>query len=115
MVAVSRAVGRKRAMEMLLTGELIDASTAAEWGLVNRVVGKERLREETEELALKVAEASGFVVALGKKAFYAQVDLDQRKAYDYTREVMSLNATAEDAQEGMTAFLEKRKACWTGR
>jgi enoyl-CoA hydratase/carnithine racemase len=115
MVAVSRAVGRKRAMEMLLTGELIDAGTAAEWGLVNRVVPKERLREETEELALKVAEASGFVVALGKKAFYAQVDLDQRKAYDYTREVMSLNAAAEDAQEGMSAFLEKRKACWTGR
>jgi len=115
MVAVSRAVGRKRAMEMLLTGELIDARTAMEWGLLNRVVPKERLREATEELALRVAEASSMVVALGKQAFYTQVDLDQKKAYDYTREVMSMNAMADDAQEGMTAFLEKRKPCWAGR
>jgi enoyl-CoA hydratase/carnithine racemase len=115
MVAVSRAIGRKRAMEMLLTGELIDAATAMDWGLLNRVVPKDRLREETEELALKVAEASSFVVALGKKAFYTQVDLDQKKAYEYAREVMSMNAVADDAQEGMSAFLEKRKPCWTGR
>jgi enoyl-CoA hydratase/carnithine racemase len=115
MVAVSRAVGRKRAMEMLLTGELIDAGTAMEWGLLNRVVPRERLRESTEELALKVAEASGFVVSIGKQAFYKQIDLDQKEAYEYTREVMSTNAIAEDAQEGMTAFLEKRKPCWSGR
>lgn len=115
MVAVSRSIGRKRAMEMLLTGELIDAETAMEWGLLNRVVPKDRLREAAEELALKVAEASAFVVSLGKQAFYAQVDLDQKKAYEYTREVMSMNAMADDAQEGMTAFLEKRKPCWTGR
>jgi enoyl-CoA hydratase/carnithine racemase len=115
MVAVSRAVGRKRAMEMLLTGELIDARTALEWGLLNRVVPRDRLREETEELALKVAEASSYVVSIGKAAFYTQVDLDQKKAYDYTREVMSMNAVAADAQEGMTAFLEKRKPCWSGR
>lgn len=115
MVAVSRVVGRKRAMEMLLTGELMDAETARDWGLVNRVVPKESLREETEALASKVAEASSFVVALGKRAFYTQVDLDQNKAYDYTREVMSMNAVASDAQEGMTAFLEKRKPCWVGR
>jgi enoyl-CoA hydratase/carnithine racemase len=115
MVAVSRAVGRKRAMEMLLTGELIDAATAMEWGLLNRVVPRDKLRETAEELAVKVAEASSFVVALGKQAFYTQVDLDQKKAYEYTREVMSMNAVAADAQEGMTAFLEKRKPCWTGR
>ncbi len=115
MVAVSRAVGRKRAMEMLLTGELIDARTALDWGLLNRVVPKDRLREETEELALKVAEASSYVVSIGKAAFYTQVHLDQKKAYDYTREVMSMNAVAADAQEGMTAFLEKRKPCWSGR
>jgi enoyl-CoA hydratase/carnithine racemase len=115
MVAVSRAVGRKRAMEMLLTGELIDARTAMEWGLLNRVVPKDRLREATEELALKVAEASSLVVSLGKKAFYTQIDLDQKKAYEHAREVMSMNAMAGDAQEGMTAFLEKRKPCWTGR
>jgi enoyl-CoA hydratase/carnithine racemase len=115
MVAVSRVIGRKRAMEMLLTGELIDAETAMEWGLVNRVVPKEKLREETETLARKVADSSAFVVALGKRAFYSQLDLDQGRAYDYTKEVMSMNAMAEDAQEGMTAFLEKRKPCWVGR
>ncbi len=115
MVAVSRVVGRKRAMEMLLTGELIDAETAMDWGLVNHVVPKAKLREESERLGHKVAEASSLVVALGKQAFYTQIDLDQKKAYDYTREVMSMNAMAADAQEGMTAFLEKRKACWSGR
>ncbi len=115
MVAVSRAVGRKRAMEMLLGGELIDAATAMEWGLLNRVVPRDRLREAAEELAVKVSEASAFVVSLGKQAFYTQIDLDQKKAYEYTREVMSMNAMADDAQEGMTAFLEKRKPCWANR
>lgn len=115
MVAVSRVIGRKRAMEMLLTGELIDAQTASDWGLVNRVVPRESLREESERLAAKVADASSRIVALGKKAFYTQVDLEQNKAYDYTKEVMSMNAMAADAQEGMTAFLEKRKPCWSDR
>jgi enoyl-CoA hydratase/carnithine racemase len=112
MVAVSRAVGRKRAMEMLLTGKLIDAATAVEWGLVNRVVPPAALVSETRQLACQIAEASGFTVALGKQAFYAQVDLDQAKAYAYTKEVMSMNAMADDAQEGIAAFLEKRPACW---
>jgi enoyl-CoA hydratase/carnithine racemase len=114
MVAVSRAVGRKRAMEMLLTGETIDARTAMEWGLVNRVVARARLREEAERLAARITEASSFVVALGKRAFYTQIDLEQPKAYDYAAEVMSENAMAADAQEGMSAFLEKRKPCWAG-
>jgi enoyl-CoA hydratase/carnithine racemase len=115
MVALSRAIGRKRAMEMLLSGEPIDAATAAEWGLVNRVVPAGALVAETEKLARRIAEASALTVALGKRAFYAQIDLEQAKAYDYTKEVMSLNAIAADAQEGIGAFLEKRKPVWCGR
>jgi|HubBroStandDraft_6_1064221.scaffolds.fasta_scaffold163905_1 enoyl-CoA hydratase/carnithine racemase len=114
MVALSRAVGRKRAMEMLLTGKLVDAATAAEWGLVNRVVPSAELEAATRELACKIAQASSFTVALGKQAYYAQIDLDQPKAYAYAKEVMTLNSLAHDAQEGMSAFLEKRVACWSG-
>jgi enoyl-CoA hydratase/carnithine racemase len=114
MVALSRAVGRKRAMEMLLTGKLVDAATAADWGLVNRVVPAAELEASTRELACKIAQASSFTVALGKQAYYAQIDLDQPKAYAYAKEVMTLNALAHDAQEGMSAFLEKRVACWSG-
>jgi enoyl-CoA hydratase/carnithine racemase len=114
MVALTRAVGRKRAMEMLLTGKLIDASTAAEWGLVNHVVPAAELESATRELACKIAEASSFTVALGKQAYYAQIDLDQSKAYAYAKEVMTMNSLAHDAQEGISAFLEKRVACWSG-
>ncbi len=114
MVALSRAVGRKRAMEMLLTGKLVDAATAADWGLVNRVVPADELEAATRELACKIAQASSFTVALGKQAYYAQIDLDQPKAYAYAKEVMTLNALAHDAQEGISAFLEKRVACWSG-
>jgi len=115
MVALTRAIGRKRAMELLLTGRVIDAPTAAQWGLVNRVVPDRKLREATLALANAVAESSSFTVSLGKQAFYAQIDLDQPKAYAYAKEVMSLNAMANDAQEGMGAFLEKRAPCWVGR
>jgi len=115
MVALSRAVGRKRALLMLLTGEVIDATTAAEWGLVNLVVPADALTRETRKLAEKVACASTLAIGLGKHAFYAQIDLDQPKAYAYAKEVMSMNSLAMDAQEGMTAFLEKRPACWVGR
>jgi enoyl-CoA hydratase/carnithine racemase len=114
MVALSRAVGRKRALEMLLTGKLVDAATAADWGLVNRVVPAAELEAATRELACKIAQASSFTVALGKQAYYAQIDLDQPKAYAYAKEVMTLNALAHDAQEGISAFLEKRVACWSG-
>jgi enoyl-CoA hydratase/carnithine racemase len=114
MVALSRAVGRKRAMEMLLTGKLVDAATAAEWGLVNRVVPAAELESATRELACKIAEASSFTVGLGKQAYYAQIDLDQPKAYAYAKEVMTMNSLAHDAQEGISAFLEKRVACWSG-
>ena len=115
MVALSRAIGRKRAMEMLLSGQPIDAHTAAEWGLVNRVVADSALTAETRKLALQIADASSLTVSIGKQAFYAQIDLDQAKAYDYTREVMSRNAMADDAQEGIGAFLEKRKPVWCGK
>jgi enoyl-CoA hydratase/carnithine racemase len=115
MVAVSRAVGRKRALEMLLTGEAIDARTAADWGLVNRVVPADQLRAETVKLARRIAKASAMVVAVGKRAFYAQIDLEQTKAYAYAQEVMSRNAGTDDAQEGISAFLGKRPPCWTGK
>src|SRR5208282_2345541 len=115
MVALSRAVGRKRALEMLLTGKLVDAATAVEWGLVNRAVPAEDLESATRELACKIAEASSFTVALGKQAYYAQIDLDQPKAYAYAKEVMTMNSLAQEAQEGISAFLEKRVACWSGK
>lgn len=115
MVALTRAIGRKRALEMLLTGTAIDAPTAREYGLVNRVVPAERLREESYALAGRIADASPLTVSIGKQAFYTQIDLDQPKAYAYAKEVMSLNAMAEDAQEGMGAFLEKRSPSWRGR
>lgn len=112
MVALTRAIGRKRAMEMLLTGDFIDAATAAEWGLVNRAVAPDRLRSETLALAKKIAESSRTVVALGKNAFYAQDGLEQHDAYGYAKDVMTMNALADDAQEGMAAFLERRKPHW---
>lgn len=115
MVALTRAVGRKRALEMLLTGRPIDSATAADWGLINRSVPASLLREESLSLARAVAEASSVTVSIGKQAFYTQIDLDQPKAYAYAKEVMSLNAMAEDAQEGIGAFLEKRKPCWRSR
>jgi enoyl-CoA hydratase/carnithine racemase len=115
MVALTRAIGRKRALEMLLTGRRIDAATACEWGLVNRVVPRENLSEATKALALEIAQASPLVVGLGKAAFYTQIDLDQPKAYAYAKEVMSMNALAADAQEGIAAFIEKRAPCWSGR
>ena len=112
MVALTRAIGRKRAMEMLLTGEFVDAATAADWGLVNRVVAPGELAAATRALADQIASAASFVVGLGKAAFYAQIDLDQPKAYAYAKEVMSMNALAEDAQEGMDAFVTKRAPSW---
>lgn len=114
MVAVSRSIGRKRALEMLLTGKPVDAATAAEWGLVNRVVTPDALEQETHRLALEIAAASAATIGIGKQAFYGQIDLPQSQAYEKTKRVMCSNAMAPDAQEGMTAFLEKRKPVWTG-
>ena len=112
MVALTRAMGRKRAMQMLLTGEFIDAATAQAWGLINTAVPPEKLRETTVALAQQILRAAGSVVTLGKAAFYSQIDLDQAAAYEYAKEVMSTNAASEDAQEGMSAFIDKRQPQW---
>lgn len=114
MVPISRAVGRKRAMEMLLTGEPIDAATAADWGLVNRVVPPGELDAEIERLIAQITRFSSRVIGIGKEAFYAQIDLDQHRAYDFTKSVMASNARLEDAQEGIGAFLGKRQPIWPG-
>jgi enoyl-CoA hydratase/carnithine racemase len=114
MVPVSRAVGRKRAMEMLLTGEPIDAATALDWGLVNRVVPDEELESAVVELVEAIARSSSYTVATGKRAFYSQIDRAEGEAYERCELVMTENAQAHDAQEGMTAFLEKRDPIWRG-
>lgn len=115
MVPVSRAVGRKRALEMLLTGEPISALTAQEWGLVNRVVAADRLDEAVDELVGQVTRYSQQVAAIGKKAFYAQIELAESRAYELTKSVMASNAEIDDAQEGIGAFVGKRQPVWSGR
>src|SRR5438105_3905526 len=115
MVALTRAVGAKKAMEMLLTGEPISAAEALAAGLVNRVVPAAELRAATRALADRIAACSPFVVGLGKKAFYRQLQMPRGEAYAYASEVMCTNAAADDAQEGMSAFLEKRAPVWRGR
>jgi enoyl-CoA hydratase/carnithine racemase len=114
MVPVSRAIGRKRALEMLLTGHPIDAATALDWGLVNRVVSADALDAEVDALVAAIARSSPLTVGIGKEAFYSQIELDEHGAYDLTKAVMAMNARADDAQEGMCAFLEKRPPKWRG-
>ncbi len=113
LVAVGRNVGRKRALEMAMTGDAIDAATAADWGLVNRVVPAAQLDEATFDLISRATRGSVGSKGLGKHAFYAQIDLDQNKAYTYAVEVMAAAALTADAQEGISAFLEKRKPTFT--
>ncbi len=112
MVALTRAIGRKAAMEMLLLGEPIDASRALAWGLVNRVVAAERVHAEALALAERIARSARMTVATGKAAFYEQIDLPQHEAYAYAKRVMVRNARAADAVEGIGAFLEKRAPNW---
>ena len=114
-VGVARNVGRKRAMEMLLTGELFDARTALAWGLVNRVVQAERLDEEIARFAGVVLGRSGYVVATGKRTFYEQIDQPLAGAYDTAGEAMACGMLHEDSAEGIDAFLAKRPAKWKGR
>jgi enoyl-CoA hydratase/carnithine racemase len=114
MVPLSRAIGRKRALEMLLTGGPISASTALEWGLVNRVVPAPELDATVDELVAAISRSSPLTVAIGKEAFYEQIELDEHRAYDLTKSVMAMNSMAADAQEGICAFLEKRPPSWTG-
>ena len=112
MVALSRNVSRKHAMEMLLTGELVDAETAVRFGLVNRAVPAAALDAEVDALAAEIAAKSSHILALGKEAFYRQLELDLDAAYDYTSEVMLTNLQARDAEEGIAAFIEKREPAW---
>jgi enoyl-CoA hydratase/carnithine racemase len=112
MVALTRAVGRKAAMEMLLTGELVDAATAKQLGLVNRVVKRAELEAATMALAREIAAKSALTVAIGKEAFYRQAELDLGEAYRYAAEVMTRNMLAGDAAEGIDAFLQKRPPVW---
>ena len=114
-VPLARAVGRKRALEMLLTGRPISAEEAERFGLINKVVPPDRLAEETLSLAQHIAQASPLTMALGKKSFYSQIDTDEEQAYDYAQEMMALNAMTEDAREGISAFLQKREPKWQGK
>ncbi len=113
MVALTRAIGRKRAMKMLLTGDVIDAATAADWGLVNDVVDDDELPTAVRELALRIASSSASTVAIGKEAFYRQIEQTEDDAYRLMGETMATNAMTCDAQEGITAFLQKRAPVWT--
>jgi enoyl-CoA hydratase/carnithine racemase len=112
MVAIARNVGRKRAAEMALSGETIDARTALDWGLVNRVVPAGQLDSATADLLERVTRGSAESKGIGKQALYAQIDLDQPKAYAYAVEVMAATSQLPDAREGMRAFLGKRKPHW---
>lgn len=115
MVAVSRAIGRKRALQMLMTGSVVDAATAADWGLINEVVDPDALGERALEVAQLIANASPLTLKIGKQAFYRQIDLPQALAYASMSEIMASNAVTCDAQEGIAAFLDKRSPTWVGR
>lgn len=114
MVAVSRAAHRKQAMEMLLTGETIDASTAKDFGLVNRIVPKEYLTQVVMKYAAAIASKSPLTLKIGKEAFYKQVEMPLDEAYDYAARVMVENMLNVDAEEGICAFLQKRHPEWKG-
>ncbi len=115
MVPISRAIGRKRALEMLLTGEPIDAATAVDWGLINQAVPEAELDAAISNLADLIMRHSAHVTGIGKRAFYHQIDRSERAGYDAAIPVMTTNAFHADAQEGMTAFLEKRPPDWPSR
>ena len=115
MVAVSRKVGRKKLMKMLLTGDFIKANYAKEIGLINDHYPILKLEDEVSKLALKIASKSNLIVKTGKEAFYKQLEMPLREAYKYTSKVMTKNAMAIDAKEGISAFLEKRKPKWKNK
>ncbi len=113
LVAVARQIGRKRALEMAITGDVVPAATAAEWGLINRAVPDDELDDAVADLMARSTRGSAMSKAIGKRAFYAQVDLDQPKAYSYAVEVMAAGVVTPDGQEGIRSFLEKRRPEFT--
>ena len=115
LVAVARTISRKRALELAMTGDQIDAATAADWGLINRAVPEESLDEACADLIRRSTRGSALAKSIGKAAFYAQIDLEQPKAYAYAIEVMAANAAGADGQEGIASFLEKRPPVWQNR
>ena len=115
MVPLSRIIGRRRALDMLFTGRFVSAQDAEKFGLINKVVSPNNLAEETERWAMEIAQYSRFTLEFGKKAFYNQIDKDEASAYNYAKEAIAQNCLSEDAQEGMKAFLEKRKPQWKDR
>jgi len=114
-VAVSRAIAPKHAMQMLLTGDLIDSETALRFGLINDAVSAEDLDAAVDKLARQIASKSPYAVAMGKRSFYRQLELNRREAYDHVNELMVRAFNSEDSKEGIAAFLEKRQAVWKGR
>lgn len=115
MVPVSRAVGHKRALQMLLTGEPVSATQAVEWGLINEAVPAADLDTAVDRLAGKILRFASMTIATGKHAYYAQAELPEGAAYEITTPIMAGNAARSDAQEGMSAFLEKRDPVWPDR
>jgi enoyl-CoA hydratase/carnithine racemase len=115
MVALSRAVGRKHAMELLMTGRLVPAAEAERWGLINRAVPEAELEAAVNELAQGIVQASPLTLGIGKRAFYKQIEFDEPHAYEYGTEVITLNLMSEDAQEGITSFLGKKTPTWKGK
>ena len=115
MVAVSRKINRKKMMEMLLLGDKIDSKTAVEHGLINRRVPGKLLNEAVSEVANKIASKSPLTLKIGKEAFYKQLEMPLSEAYEYTSKVMIQNMQARDAEEGISAFIEKRLPVWTGK
>ncbi len=115
MVPLVRVIGRRRAMKMLLTGDFISAKEAERYGLVNEEVPFDKLDRRVKEFASEIAEYSGWTIGIGKEAFYSQIDMEEREAYSYAREVIASNCLTYDAQEGMKAFLEKRKPVWKNK
>jgi enoyl-CoA hydratase/carnithine racemase len=112
MVALSRNVSRKHAMEMLLSGDMVDASRAEQIGLINRAFNPDQLTSETMAMALKIASKSAMTIAIGKRAFYEQAEMPLNEAYAYTSQVMTENMLTRDAEEGIGAFLGKRTPEW---